>query len=1411
MYNIITYNGSLFTITFNGLEVFSGNTRSVNFGITQNTDGTLVIVSDYFSYETTLQNITLNGVSYNSLTLLRQALNATLFPFSSGGSGSVSGSGVWGMITGVIGAQTDLQQQFSTYTPTSSFNNYSSSIGVISSSFDSRINANSQSINALSSSYINFSGSQYRNDSSSFNTRINNLTGSGGTGIWGNITGNIQNQTDLQNQFSQYTTTSSFNTYSSSIGTISSSFDNRINQKLNTSSYITDSSSFDSRITTNSSSISSLSSSYKIDSASFNTRINNLTGSGGSGVWGGITGDINNQTDLINKFSTYTTTSSFNTYSSSIGTISSSFDSRIIANSQSINLLSSSFNLFKLQELGFTDISSQNQSSIDTLINNNVYYMYSGTVGFRGLPDGQYIFFNEYTSNGQYQHAYSLTLSGSQTIPNKYTRFNTGSLSSTINFQLDSTGSGGSGVWGGITGDINNQTDLINKFSQYTTTSSFNTYTSSTNINLSRSFHDSEVSIFGINNTPPIIGTDYNLSGSNINITNTSSFDLNFIKKDLGNVWSLVPGTTGYYNSFIQSGTNIIAGTDNGVQISINNGTSFINTQQSTGVFQSFTLSGSKVFGGTSVGIYSSSDMGSTWGITSQNTGNFLSLTTSGSNIFAGSSFGLYSSTNGGSSFSLTSLTSVYVNSVFYNSTTNTMFVGTQTSGVYKSTDGGNTWSNSVISSGNYTSFTSLGSIMFACSSTGVYKSSDNGVTWTQTTAPNYYYTSIININDVLIVSTNLHGILKSVDEGVTWVQTTQTTTSFNTLFQSTSKLLGGTPNGVYTSNNTQNTYENKILISNGTGSLVSTNPIFTDTLLNKVNNITGSIPQNVVINGVKDYGTTLNINNINTSSLNTLNLGIQGVNTITINDTNTSSSLSQNYLIPGITINTVTNSSRIIQIGTNYYFSSPTLGIYTSTNLSSWRLLYSISTLFTFPTTQILSIQTTGGGIYVLGFYLDQITLTLINSAGTILKSNFISLGSSPYFANFCVDYVDSLSVIFHSPQITGETRTIYRYSINVSAISLTLTLTNSFTPTDFNFVANLQYLSGVIYVISSGGSVYAYNSLNTLLWSRKVLNDEVNGSIIIFGKLYMIDFSGNIGYIDLVDLNPVVVGNFNNNGYNEGLGITLNTNNELITLNVNPSGQIDINKILFGNVATQVSINGPLSVTGSSTLNGPLSITGTSTLNGSSTINGPLSVTGTSSFTGQTTFKNSIYLSGSAIIDSTGTMGTAGQYLTTNGTQNVYTTLTIGQSMNIITPSFTYNQGLQGIVQTQTITPSYNNIAGSSLSAVTLTNVNSNCLGITLPAGTYTFKSIYRYTYVTANTTILHVFQTESGNYTATPAYPGMSDEELGVGSPGDQRQLPVESIFTITTATTFIGWVYSSSGSTTGQFNIYIRRIA
>ena len=445
--NITTYNGS-YTLTSGSVIVGHGNNLD-NISLLPFGNNYEIVINNKGYFLNTLNDIQLNGVIYPDINSFNVQLGNTLYLTSSGGgSGSFSGSLPWGNITGNIQNQTDLITLVNNKVNTTTFNTYSSSIGVISSSFDSRINANSQSINALSSSYINFSGSQYRNDSSSFNTRINNLTGSGGTGIWGNITGNIQNQTDLQNQFSQYTTTSSFNTYSSSIGTISSSFDNRINQKLNTSSYITDSSSFDSRITTNSSSISSLSSSYKIDSASFNTRINNLTGSGGSGVWGGITGDINNQTDLINKFSTYTTTSSFNTYSSSIGVISSSFDSRINANSSSINLLSSSFNLFKLQELGFTDISSQNQSTIDTLINNNVYYMYSGTVGFRGLPDGQYIFFNEYTSNGQYQHAYSLTLSGSQTIPNKYTRFNTGSLSSTINFQLDSTGSGGTGVPG---------------------------------------------------------------------------------------------------------------------------------------------------------------------------------------------------------------------------------------------------------------------------------------------------------------------------------------------------------------------------------------------------------------------------------------------------------------------------------------------------------------------------------------------------------------------------------------------------------------------------------------------------------------------------------------------------------------------------------------------------------------------------------------------------------------------------------------------------------------------------------------------------------------------------------------------------------------------------------------------------
>ena len=77
MYNIITFGGTLYLIQKDNNDIYSGNSFNDNIGILQ-FGGDVLITNNGISIKTPLSTITLNGVSYNSLTLLRQALSSQL-------------------------------------------------------------------------------------------------------------------------------------------------------------------------------------------------------------------------------------------------------------------------------------------------------------------------------------------------------------------------------------------------------------------------------------------------------------------------------------------------------------------------------------------------------------------------------------------------------------------------------------------------------------------------------------------------------------------------------------------------------------------------------------------------------------------------------------------------------------------------------------------------------------------------------------------------------------------------------------------------------------------------------------------------------------------------------------------------------------------------------------------------------------------------------------------------------------------------------------------------------------------------------------------------------------------------------------------------------------------------------------
>ena len=155
----------------------------------------------------------------------------------------------------------------------SSFNSFTQSYYIDSSSFDYKIISNANNISAkVSTGSFNVFTQSYYQDSASFNNRLNNISivGYVMTGSFNAFTQSYYNDSQSFNNrinnitgSSQINTgsfvlTSSFNAFTQSYYQNSASFDIRINQKLNSGSF------------------NAFTQSYYQNSASFNSRINNI-------------------------------------------------------------------------------------------------------------------------------------------------------------------------------------------------------------------------------------------------------------------------------------------------------------------------------------------------------------------------------------------------------------------------------------------------------------------------------------------------------------------------------------------------------------------------------------------------------------------------------------------------------------------------------------------------------------------------------------------------------------------------------------------------------------------------------------------------------------------------------------------------------------------------------------------------------------------------------------------------------------------------------------------------------------------------------------------------------------------------------------------------------------------------------
>ena len=580
-----------------------------------------------------------------------------------------------------------------------------------------------------------------------------------------------------------------------------------------TSSYKTDSSSFNTQIST-------LSSSYRTDSSSFNLRI--ISGSQSLNTYSSSIGVISSSFD--NRV--ITTSQSLSTLSSSYRTDSSSFDNRVITTSQSLSTLSSSY---RTDSSSFDNRIITTSQSLSTL--SSSYRTDSSSFDNRVITTSQSLstLSSSYrTDSSSFDQRVITTSQSLSTLSSSYR-----TDSSSFNLRIIS-GSQSLNTYSSSIGVISSSFDqriitTSQSLNTYTPTSSFNTLTSSFNtLSQSIQLYDSEISIYSTGSTPPILGTDYNINGKVLNITNVNKFSIKYPEL-YSRRWGQTSQTTGQFYSLILSGSVIFAGSDNGIYLSSNGGVTWGQTSKTTGYFNSLILSGSVIFAGNyfnNLGIYSSSNGGVTWSQTSQTTGYFSSFLLSGSVIFAGnnSGLGIYSSSNGGVTWSQTSQTTGNFISLLLSGSI--IFAGSD-NGIYSSSNGGSTWGLTSQNTGTFTSLLLSGSVIFA-GGVGIYSSSNGGVTWGFTSFPltEVCRTLLLLENKIIVGSGN--GIYSSSNGGVTWSQTSQNTGNFYSLLLSGSVIFAGSQNnGIYSSSLSLNSiYENKIYISNNTSSVVGTLPI---------------------------------------------------------------------------------------------------------------------------------------------------------------------------------------------------------------------------------------------------------------------------------------------------------------------------------------------------------------------------------------------------------------------------------------------------------------------------------------------------------------------------------------------------------------------------------------------------------
>ncbi|MDQ3047383.1 MAG: T9SS type A sorting domain-containing protein [Bacteroidota bacterium] len=236
----------------------------------------------------------------------------------------------------------------------------------------------------------------------------------------------------------------------------------------------------------------------------------------------------------------------------------------------------------------------------------------------------------------------------------------------------------------------------------------------------------------------------------------------------------------GPINALDTLGSNLFAGTSNGVFKSADNGLNWTNSNNGLErkAIAALAVSGTNLLAAAyDDGVYFSSNNGTTWTIRNTGLSNFAfsALHSDQHGVFAATADGVYFSSDEGLgwTFANTGIPSTY--SIYSFATMgDTIYAGSYGAGLYWSNNNGNTWnSHPDISSSSFVySLASYGNDLFAGTSNGIFRSVDRGLSWTlsNTGFPSGMWAKAIAAKPgYLFAGTYSEGVFVSTDNGNSW------------------------------------------------------------------------------------------------------------------------------------------------------------------------------------------------------------------------------------------------------------------------------------------------------------------------------------------------------------------------------------------------------------------------------------------------------------------------------------------------------------------------------------------------------------------------------------------------------------------------------------------------------------------